>query len=75
MLLLKIFSSQNMNNILLNNLDIVNILESLQSFDIYPYLICENPVCFKMFMDILRLLITITTTNNRQLISEVILFI
>lgn len=74
MLLLKIFSSPNINfllNGLLNNLDIVNTLESLQCFDMYPYLICENPVCFKMFIYVLRLMITITTTNNRQIITEV----
>lgn len=71
MLLLKMFSSHNAGGLLLNNLDIVNTLESLQSFDMYPYLICENAVCFKMFVDILRLMITITTNTNHQIISEV----
>lgn len=71
MLLLKMFSSHNSGGLLLNNLDIVNTLESLQSFDMYPYLICENAVCFKMFVDILRLMITITTNTNHQIISEV----
>ncbi|KAH7645888.1 nuclear pore complex protein Nup205 isoform X1 [Dermatophagoides farinae] len=74
MLLLIIFSSTNVDyllNGLLNNLDLVQTLESLQCFDMYPYLICENPVCFKMFVYILRLMITITTiSNNRQIISE-----
>ncbi|KAI2804817.1 hypothetical protein BLOT_003805 [Blomia tropicalis] len=75
MLLLKTFSSQNSSSLLLNNLDIVSTLESLQSFDMYPYLICENPVCFKMFIDILRFIITITTNTNHQIISEVGAFI
>ncbi|KPM09118.1 nuclear pore complex protein Nup205-like protein [Sarcoptes scabiei] len=73
MLLIKIFSSNDVKfllNGLLSNLDLVNSLESLQCFDMYPYLICENPVCFKMFSYVLRLIITITTTNNRQIIAE-----
>ena len=70
MLLLQIYSS-NVLHSPLNNLDLLSTLEAIQSFDMYPYLVGKNTVCHKVFVDVLRLIQTLSSTNNQQIIREV----
>ncbi|CAG2110411.1 unnamed protein product, partial [Medioppia subpectinata] len=48
MLLLQIYSSSNVTHSPINTLDVMSALESIQSFDMYPYLVGQNSVCHKL---------------------------
>lgn len=72
MLLLQVYSSSNVLHSPLNDMDLMPTIESIQSFDMYPYLVGKNTVCHKVFVDILRLIQTLCSTNNQQIIREVI---
>jgi hypothetical protein len=72
MLFLQLFSSTNSSYLAAHNLDIIGILESIQSFDMYPYLIGQNAVCHKIFVNVLRLIIAMSTTTNQQIMNEVL---
>jgi len=70
MLLLQIYSSSDAIHSAPNDLDLLSTLDSMQSFDMYPYLVGQNSICHKVFVDILRMIQTLSSTNNQQIINE-----
>jgi len=75
MLLLQIYSASDVIHSPLHDLDLLSTLESMQSFDMYPYLVGQNTVCHKVFVGILRLIQTMSSTNNQQIINELSEFV
>lgn len=59
---------------IINHIGIVDVLSSLECFELYPFLIGQSDVCHKMFVSILRLLLTISNFNDRQYTESVINF-
>lgn len=60
---------------LLFHLNPIETLSSIQCFEIYSYLIGQSVVCHKIFINIIRLLLLLSTTNNQQSVDEVICYL
>ena len=70
MLFNKICSSTNGIQVIFR-LDPIQTISSLQCFEIYPFLLNKSFVCHKMFVNIMRFLLVLSTTNNQQSVEEV----
>ena len=73
-LLMKI-SLDSRGNKILKHLGIIEILSELECFDLYSFLIGQSDICFKMVVSILRLLLSVSCTDEEQDIQQVSQFV
>ncbi|XP_015794994.1 nuclear pore complex protein Nup205 [Tetranychus urticae] len=45
---------------------VIETLSTLESFEMFPFLINQSDICYKMFVSVLRLMMILCTTNDRQ---------
>ncbi|RWS05194.1 nuclear pore complex protein Nup205-like protein, partial [Dinothrombium tinctorium] len=69
-LLMKIASTPSGPQILIH-LGIIDVLSSLECYEIYPFLFGQSDICFKMFAGITRLLLTLCCGLNKQNLDQI----
>jgi len=60
---------------ILKHLGIVEVLSELECFDLYSFLIGQSDICYKMVVSILRLLLSVSCTDEEQDIQQVSQFV
>lgn len=73
-LLMKI-SLDSRGNKILKHLGIIEILSELECFDLYSFLIGQSDICYKMVVSILRLLLSVSCTDDEQDIQQISQFV